>query len=220
MSNKIKIAPNSNKENVIILGIIGSITIIIVAAIWFLGGSATSSNNQTAANGGARSGNNEPAASIETMVGKASPSFSFKNREGKEYNSDNLKGKNVILFFSEGLMCYPACWDQMAELGSDQRLNNNDTISFSVVMDSPTQWQGAVQKMPALAKANTVFDSGGEVSRRFGMLTLASSMHYGSLPGHTYVVIDKQGIVRHVFDDPNMAIHNNQLVDELAKLPN
>ena len=43
-------------------------------------------------------------------------------------------------------------------------------------------------------------------------------MHYGQLPGHTYVVIDGNGVIRHVYDDPNMAIHNDQLVDELKKL--
>ena len=50
------------------------------------------------------------------------------------------------------------------------------------------------------------------------MLTLDSSMHYGSLPGHTYVIIDKEGIVRYVYDDPRMAINNDLLVAELGKL--
>lgn len=49
------------------------------------------------------------------------------------------------------------------------------------------------------------------------MLKTSSSMHYGSLPGHTYVIIDKEGMVRHVFDDPNMSIHNDQLVAEISK---
>ena len=43
-------------------------------------------------------------------------------------------------------------------------------------------------------------------------------MHPGSLPGHTYVVIDKKGIVRYIFDDPNMGIRNDQLVAEITKL--
>lgn len=218
MSNKIRTNLNNNRENVIILGIIGSITIVIVAAIWFLGGSGASPGNQVAAGDSMHAGNSGSVATLEAMIGKTSPNFFFNDRNGKNYNSEDLKGKNVILFFSEGLMCYPACWDQMAELGGDQRLNNINTIALSVVMDSPTEWQSAVKKMPALAKANVVFDTGGEVSRRFGMLTLPSSMHYGSLPGHTYVMIDKQGIVRHVYDDPGMAIHNNKLNDELKKL--
>jgi peroxiredoxin len=50
------------------------------------------------------------------------------------------------------------------------------------------------------------------------MLTVNSSMHYGSYPGHTFVVIDKQGMVRSVFDDPNMGIDNDKVASELQSL--
>ena len=49
---------------------------------------------------------------------------------------------------------------------------------------------------------------------------MASSMHKGSLPGHTYIVLDKDAVVRYVFDDPNMAIANDMLfgkIEELSK---
>ena len=72
--------------------------------------------------------------------------------------------------------------------------------------------------MPELAKADTMFDLGASVSRQLGMLTTNSSMHRGQLPGHTYVVIDKDGIVRYVFDDPNMAIANNSLFSKIQEL--
>ena len=63
-----------------------------------------------------------------------------------------------------------------------------------------------------------VHDNGARISGAYGMLKTASSMHYGQLPGHTYVVIDASGVIRHVYDDPNMAIHNDQLIDELRKI--
>ena len=43
-------------------------------------------------------------------------------------------------------------------------------------------------------------------------------MHKGSYPGHTYFIIDKEGIIRYTKDDPSMAIRNNELAAELAKL--
>ena len=55
-------------------------------------------------------------------------------------------------------------------------------------------------------------------SRELGMLAAPSSMHYGSYPGHSFVVIDKQGIVRFVYDDPRMGIDNELIVQELKKL--
>ena len=115
-------------------------------------------------------------------------------------------------------MCYPACWNQIVALGKDERFKNADVVVLSVVVDLPEEWQKAIEKMPELAEATVVFDKGAAVSSKFNMLKAKSSMHYGSLPGHTYVIIDKEGIVRHVFDDSNMAIHNDKLVEEIVKL--
>jgi hypothetical protein len=72
--------------------------------------------------------------------------------------------------------------------------------------------------MPQLAKATTMFDTNANTSRQMGMLTTASSMHRGSLPGHTYVVIDKEGIVKYVLDDPNMALANDMLFTKIGEL--
>lgn len=158
------------------------------------------------------------AAALNNLFGKPAPAFSFADREGKIYSQENLRGKDVVLFFNEGLMCYPACWNQIAAFAQDPRLKDNDIVVLSVVVDSKKDWQQAVEQMPELAQATVVFDAGAAASKKFGVLSTPSSMHPGSLPGHTYVVIDKEGIVRYIFDDPNMAIRNDQLALEISKL--
>ncbi len=155
---------------------------------------------------------------LNDLVGKPAPAFSLRDRNGTEYSADNLKGKKVVLFFNEGIMCYPACWNQMVALATDPRLNSSDAVALSVVIDQPSDWQSAIAKMPDLGKATILFDSGKSVSQAFGMLTVPSSMHYGLYPGHSFVIIDKQGIVRSVFDDPNMAIDNDRVFAEFEKL--
>ena len=115
-------------------------------------------------------------------------------------------------------MCYPACWNQIVALARDNRLKGEDVTVLSVVVDPQEAWENAIKKMPELGEATVVFDKGGVASNAFGMLKTPSSMHFGQLPGHSYVVINKEGIVKHVYDDPNMAIHNDQLVAELGKL--
>ena len=156
--------------------------------------------------------------SLNDLVGKPAPAFSLADRDGTLYSLESLRDKNVILFFNEGLMCYPSCWNQIVSLSKDSRFNSEDTVVLSVVVDPPQDWQKAIDKMPELAQATVAFDQGGTVAEQYGMLITASSMHYGQLPGHTYVVIDKGGIVRYVFDDPNMGIRNDQLVAEIAEL--
>lgn len=155
---------------------------------------------------------------LNSLVGKPMPDIQLKDKEGKLYTSANFKGKNTVLFFNEGLMCYPGCWNQIAAFGTDERFNTSEVQAISVVVDSASDWQRAIEKMPKLAQANTMFDAGASASSQLGMLTTASSMHRGSLPGHTYVLIDKDGIVRFVFDDPNMAIANDMLIKKVGEL--
>ncbi len=155
---------------------------------------------------------------LNSLIGKPMPSIELSDKNGKTFTAGDFKGKNTVLFFNEGLMCYPACWNQIVSFGSDERFNSGEIQAISVVVDSAKDWQTAIAKMPQLAKATTLFDTGASASRQLGMLTTNSSMHRGSLPGHTYVVVDKDGIVRYVFDDPNMAIANDSLFNKIQEL--
>ncbi len=157
-------------------------------------------------------------AQLNSLLDKPLPNIQLTDKDGKTYTAADFKGKYTVLFFNEGLMCYPACWNQMASFGSDQRFNSDQIQAISVVTDSAKDWQTAINKMPELAKAVTLFDSSASASRELGMLTTNSSMHRGSLPGHTYVVVDKEGIVRYVFDDPNMANANDSLYNKIKEL--
>ncbi|MBI2054075.1 MAG: redoxin domain-containing protein [Candidatus Staskawiczbacteria bacterium] len=139
---------------------------------------------------------NKPNSKLDGLLNKPSPDFSLSDRGGNNYSPDNLKGKKVVLFFSEGLACYPACWNQIALFGTDQRFNTEDTVALSVVLDTPEDWRKVANKMDGIDKAKIVFDKGGQVSRSFGTLTAGSSMRNGTSPGHTYILLDKQGIVQ------------------------
>lgn len=196
------------------------IAIVIVVAIGLLiwGGSKNKTSAPAVDEHGHSLNTNVSAVPLDAFMNKPSPDFALADRDGGMYSLNELRGKNIILFFNEGLMCYPACWNQIAALAKDERFKNADTVVLSVVADPPGEWQKAVEQMPELAKATVVFDKNAAVSKQFGMLTTASSMHYGSLPGHTFILIDKEGVIRHIFDDPNMSIHDDQLVAELGKL--
>ena len=146
------------------------------------------------------------------------PDIQLSDKDGKTFSPADLKGKKVVLFFNEGLMCYPACWNQMAQLSSDARLNTNSVESYSIVLDQASNWGPAINQMPSLAQAKVLYDVGGDVSREYGMLKAGSSMHYGIYPGHSYVVIDAQGIVKYIFDDPRMAINNDKIAEQVQEL--
>lgn len=153
--------------------------------------------------------------SFKTAVGKKAPDFNLTDLDGSQVALSSLLGKNIVLFFNEGLMCYPACLDQVVELA---KLNSDNTVAYSVVVDSSKSWLGAQKDLPYLKGAKVLFDPGSLISKQYDTLTLPSSMHKGAFPGHTYYLIDKDGVVRFTLDDPYMANRNKELSAELAKL--
>src|SRR3989344_8317821 len=111
------------------------------------------------------------ATLLNSLVDKPLPDILLADKDGNTVSVASLKGKAVVLFFNEGLMCYPACWNQVAGFGSDPRFNNGEIQAYSVLVDSAKDWQRAIDKMPELAKAQTLFDTGTSASRQLGLLT-------------------------------------------------
>lgn len=156
---------------------------------------------------------------FKEAVGQKAPDFELESIAGNTVKLSNYLGKkNIVLFFNEGAMCYPACWNQIAELGKDSRFDTENLVAFSVVTDSRNRWLDIVDKSPDMAKSKILFDITRAVSRAYNVLSLDSSMHVGTIPGHTYFIIDKEGIIRFTLDDPNMAIANDSLIKEIDKL--
>ena len=174
---------------------------------------ATQSDSMASHHGGA----SVDAAIFNSLIGKSAPDFTLESYDGKKITLSELKGKNVILFFNEGLMCYRACWNQISAFGKDTQLQSKAVV-LSITADPKNNWKQAIDKMPELAQATVLFDSNRQVSQKYGVLTLPSSMHKGQFPGHSYVVIDKEGIVKFVRDDVQMAVRNQELSTEIDKL--
>lgn len=155
---------------------------------------------------------------FNNLVGKKAPDFTLESFDGTKYALGELKGKNVLLFFNEGLMCYPACWNQVAAFGADIEFKKKNTVVLNINVDPKDEWKKAYDKMPELAKATVLLDTNRSVSQTYGVLTLPSSMHRGQFPGHSYVVVDKEGIIRFARDDEQMAVRNKELLSEIDKL--
>lgn len=156
--------------------------------------------------------------SYADLVGKPAPNFELPSYNGTTVTLSSLLGKKVVLFFNEGIVCYPACWNQIAALGTDKDLNNNQVATASIVPDQQGEWATAIKRQPDLGKETILLDSDISTSQNYGVMTLESSMHKGAKPGHTYVLIDEKGIVKYTYDDPTMGIQNDRIKQEISKL--
>lgn len=159
-----------------------------------------------------------PSGFFKDAVGKKAPEFELQDINGNIVKLSDYTGKNVVLFFNEGSMCYPACWNQISSLANDARFNKEDVVALSIVVDSRSQWQQILQKVPQMSKSKILFDTSRKVSAEYDVLYMDSSMHKGSYPGHTYFITDKKGIIRYTKDDPTMAINNDEIASELEKI--
>jgi len=187
---------NLNKQTIIIaLSIL--IFIAAVVAVSFYLGSKNGQDNQQA---------------------EYSADHQGQSASEEKFNSFMGQGKKVVLFFTEGVMCYPSCWNQIAAFGKDEAFKKEDTVVFSIVVDTKNEWDTAIKKMPELGTSTVLFDSSKIISKEYGVLSLPSSMHKGQFPGHTYLILDKDGVIRFVKDDPQMAVRNDELRAELEKL--
>jgi len=212
---------NNNKNSSVITIVITAVVVFALAYFLFRSSPDNPQKISETSSAGDMHGGSAMATNsdlLNSLIGKPMPEIELSDKDGKVYTVADLKGKNIVLFFNEGLMCYPACWNQIASFGSDERFNSDQIQAISIVVDSSEDWKTAIAKMPQLAKATTMFDTNANTSRQLGVLTTASSMHRGSLPGHTYIVLDKDTVVRYVFDDPNMALANDMLFDKIGGL--
>jgi len=155
---------------------------------------------------------------FNALIDKPAPDFTLYSYDDKKITLSEQKGKKIVLFFTEGVMCYPSCWNQIAAFGKDDVFKKEDTIVFSIVVDTKNEWKRAIDKMPELGTTTVLFDSSRKISKDYGVLSLPSSMHKGQFPGHTYLILDKEGVIRFIKDDPQMAVRNDELKTELEKL--
>ncbi len=160
---------------------------------------------------------NESSKEI-SMVGEKAPDFSLSDQNGNVVTLADYSGKSLIIFFTEGQMCYPSCWNQIASLGSNQKLNNDKVATVTVVTDTREMWDKPYQKMPEMLAETMLYDTTKKVANAYNVLYFPSSMHPGDLPGHTYVVIDANGFITNIKDDPQMGINDSWLEEKVNEL--
>lgn len=150
-------------------------------------------------------------------AGSVAPDFSLYDTAGGRFTLSDYKGKsNVMLFFNEGLACSP-CLQQMQALDqlNPQLTDMNITVA-SVTTDSMSQLSSWAQASGP-KDSKVLSDQSLAVSQSYDML--GNSMHAGQVPGHTFMLINKSGMVvwRHDYYPPSMYVPNDQLLSDIKQ---
>ena len=148
-----------------------------------------------------------PASSSEA---RPAPDFSLTDTDGREVNLADYQGENVLIYFNEGAGCQ-SCLVQMAEIekqvGDD--LGGLDVTVLPIVMNTREQ---IVADMTANGVVTPFLLDDGTVSEAYGVL--GKGMHAG-LPGHSFVLIDRDGVQRWYGEYPTMWLDPSELLGEV-----
>jgi peroxiredoxin len=140
---------------------------------------------------------------------RTAPGFTLRDTAGVEHTLAEHRGENVLLYFSEGAGCQ-SCLVQMAEIEKNRAaFDAADVTVLPVVMNSRDQ---ITADMAANGVSTPFLLDDGTVSKAYG--TLGNGMHAG-LPGHSFVLIDKDGRQRWYGEYPSMWLAPSQLLDEV-----
>lgn len=140
---------------------------------------------------------------------RTAPDFTLTDTAGTQHTLAEHRGQNVLLYFSEGAGCQ-SCLVQMAEIEKDAAaFEKADVTVLPIVMNSRDQIVG---DMAANHVTTPFLLDDGTVSKEYG--TLGKGMHAG-LPGHSFVLIDKDGRQRWYGEYPSMWLDPGKLLEQV-----
>lgn len=151
-----------------------------------------------------------PTSSAAT---RTAPDFTLTDTSGNQVHLADYRGKSaVVLYFSEGAGC-GSCLQQMGEIEKDRAAFSRAGLTvLPIVMNTRAQISHDMQ----LYGVRTPFllDNGGAVSTAYG--TIGRGMHAG-LPGHSFVLVDKNGVQRWHGEYPSMWLAPADLLAQASK---
>jgi peroxiredoxin len=153
----------------------------------------------------------QSAPSGERISSGPAPAFSAEDvASGEEISSSGLRGKNVLLFFSEGVMCQ-ACFEQIQSLeqGSAE-LRKRDLTLINVTTDPADVLREAVDAYDI--ETPMISDESRDMSNAYG--AVGQGMHPDT-DGHTFVLIDASGRIRWRKDYTTMFVQPGRLFAEI-----
>ena len=140
---------------------------------------------------------------------RTAPDFTLTDTGGAEHTLAQHRGENVLLYFSEGAGCQ-SCIVQMGEIEKQAAaFEKLDVTVLPIVMNTREQ---ITADMTANGVTTPFLLDDGTVSEAYG--TLGKGMHAG-LPGHSFVLIDRQGRQRWYGEYPSMWLAPQDLLDEI-----
>ena len=144
-----------------------------------------------------------------SAAARTAPDFTLPDTSGKQVHLADFRGTNVVLYFSEGAGC-GSCLQQMTAIEGDRAdFDAAGVTVLPIVMNTREQ---ILRDMAAYGNTTPFLLDDGTVSKEYG--TLGKGMHAG-LPGHSFVLVDKNGVQRWYGEYPSMWLSPADLLGQI-----
>lgn len=144
-------------------------------------------------------------------AGDPAPGFTLPSTQGGSVALSDLRGRAVLLYFSEGVGCDP-CFYQMVELERNADLLDDVGLTvLPIVVNPATDVRRELTRFGI--RTPFLIDADRSVSAAYGVL--GQGMH-ADLPGHTFVLVDEDGRIRREVTYPSMFVETEALLDDLG----
>lgn len=159
------------------------------------------------------------SAATAIRAGSVAPDFTLHTTAGGTFTLSDYKDKSsVLLFFNEGLACSP-CLTQMHDLDQlDPQFKSMNLTVASITTDGLSSLQTWASSDGPKDSA-VLSDHDMTVSRAWDMM--GNSMHPGMVDGHTFVIVNPQGIITWRKDYypaySSMYVQNDQLLSDIKQ---
>ena len=160
--------------------------LVVVSALYLVFRGSTSTPASNAGGGG-----KYPYAVGQPSSGQA-PGFTLASSAGGQVSLESLRGKTVLLYFQEGLMCQP-CWDQLSDLEAHQA--DVKAAGIDEIVSITSDPADLIARRTGDLKLSTPVLSDPD-------LTVSKTYHaneYGmmgtSRDGHTFILVNPDGTI-------------------------
>lgn len=160
-------------------------------------------------------GMSKPTQAGNRLKSGPAPAFAATDVvSGRVLTAANVFGqKNTLLFFSEGVMCQ-ACLEQITSLEKiSGQLVERDLALVSITPDSPEELRDAARDYKI--RTPLLSDEGRRMSTDYDVLGLG--MH-PDMPGHTFILVDREGTIRWRRDYTTMYVEPEKLLAEIPEI--
>ncbi len=148
-----------------------------------------------------------------SKIDAAAPDFAAGDFNGKIISKSDYQGKNILLYFNEGVGC-PPCWQQVVSLQAEKdKFSSLNTEVLTVVVDPAATIKSTIETYKITSPV--LIDDNKKVSTDYEVLNMNSSMHMGQKPGHTFVLIGSDNKIKWVGDYPEMNASTNEILEKV-----